>query len=146
MQMKYIYLLPLMFVFSCGEATEETVSETTEEEVEEVITNEEGSELEPQTVRDLENEEFNSLLAETNGFLLDVRTPEEFEAGNIEGSVNINFYDENFEEQLDSLDTMTPVFVYCKAGGRSAQARDILVEKDFIEVYNLSGGFSNWSK
>ncbi len=135
-----------MFVFSCGEATEETVSETTEEEVEEVITNEEGSELEPQTVRDLENEEFNSLLAETNGFLLDVRTPEEFEAGNIEGSVNINFYDENFEEQLDSLDTMTPVFVYCKAGGRSAQARDILVEKDFIEVYNLSGGFSNWSK
>jgi rhodanese-related sulfurtransferase len=144
--MKYIYLLPLMFVFSCGEATEETVSETTEEEVEEVITNEEGSELEPQMVRDLENEEFNSLLAETNGFLLDVRTPEEFEAGNIEGSVNINFYDENFEEQLDSLDTMTPVFVYCKAGGRSAQARDILVEKDFIEVYNLSGGFSNWSK
>ncbi|OIQ36787.1 MAG: hypothetical protein BM555_02040 [Crocinitomix sp. MedPE-SWsnd] len=110
------------------------------------MTNEEGSELEPQTVRDLENEEFNSLLAETNGFLLDVRTPEEFEAGNIEGSVNINFYDENFEEQLDSLDTMTPVFVYCKAGGRSAQARDILVEKDFIEVYNLSGGFSNWSK
>jgi len=144
--MKYTYLLPLMFLFSCGEASEETVPETTEDVVEEIIENEETSELEPQTVRDLENEEFNSLLAETNGFLLDVRTPEEFEAGYIEGATNINFYDEDFSEQLDSLDVMTPIFVYCKAGGRSAQAKDILVEKDFIEVYNLSGGYSNWSK
>jgi thioredoxin len=34
--------------------------------------------------------------------------------------------------------------VYCKAGGRSAQAAEIMVQNGFKHVYNLEGGISAW--
>ncbi len=80
--------------------------------------------------------------------LVDVRTPEEFDAGTIENSVNMNFHGENFDQQLTTLDKNKPVMIYCQAGaegGRSGQTLAKLKEMGFQEVYELAGGYAGWS-
>lgn len=78
--------------------------------------------------------------------LIDVRTPEEYEAGHLINSENLNFFDETFEAELDKLDKNAPVCVYCKSGGRSAKAAEILKKKGFKAIYNLDGGIMGWEK
>lgn len=70
--------------------------------------------------------------------LLDVRTPEEFKSGHIQGSRNI---------PLDILDdiiksvphTDTPLFVYCRSGSRSSQAVKKLKQMGYSNVKNIGG-------
>jgi len=88
---------------------------------------------------------FNRLIDEKNDEqLLDVRTPEEYVGGHIAGAVNLNIYDENFRQSLEKMDRNRPVLVYCKAGGRSADAAAMLKELGFREVYDLKGGMLAW--
>lgn len=72
--------------------------------------------------------------------LLDVRTPQEWEAGKIATSNCINFNDAAFKQQIEKLDKNKPVFVYCAAGGRSSKAAPILQQAGFKYIYNLTGG------
>lgn len=77
--------------------------------------------------------------------LLDVRTPEEFEAGYINNAMNINFFNDDFITQATSkLDINKPVYLYCKVGGRSGKAAKKLKEAGFTKVYDLKGGFDKW--
>ncbi|MCF8460424.1 MAG: rhodanese-like domain-containing protein [Flavobacteriales bacterium] len=76
--------------------------------------------------------------------LLDVRTPDEWSAGIIEGATMANIYDADFEANLAKLDKEKPVTVYCKSGGRSGQAMAKMQELGFKEVYNLKGGMGAW--
>ncbi|MCB9293195.1 MAG: rhodanese-like domain-containing protein [Lewinellaceae bacterium] len=79
--------------------------------------------------------------------LLDVRTPKEYQEGHIEGAVNINFYDDDFLQQLEKqLDKDKPVLLYCRSGRRSANAAKQMQELGFKEVYDLKGGFLQWEK
>lgn len=76
--------------------------------------------------------------------LVDVRTPEEWEKGIIDGAKQIDVTSNNFEEKsLELLDKNEPVYVYCRSGGRSQIASEILLEKGF-EVYNIEGGYISW--
>ena len=56
----------------------------------------------------------------------------------------MNYNDDDFASQVEKLDKTKPVFVYCKRGGRSASAAEILKEKGFTKVYNLDGGITAW--
>lgn len=76
--------------------------------------------------------------------LLDVRTPEEWSEGIIEGATMANIYDADFDSKLAKLDKEKPVAVYCKSGGRSGQAMDKMHKAGFKEVYNLNGGMGAW--
>jgi thioredoxin 1 len=76
--------------------------------------------------------------------IIDVRTPEEFQSGHIADAVNINFYDEDFPKKMAKLNKQQPIFVYCKAGGRSAEAVALLQKKGFTHVYDLEGGIMSW--
>ena len=76
--------------------------------------------------------------------ILDIRTPEEFAAGKIKDSINIDFYAADFREQLDGLDKDTHYLVYCNSGNRSGQALPIFKDLGFAEVDNLSTGISGW--
>ena len=78
--------------------------------------------------------------------LIDVRTPGEFEQGHLENSVNINIADKSFKDEVGKLDKSQPVYVYCKVGGRSAKAANMLREMGFEEVYDLKGGIQNWER
>ena len=85
------------------------------------------------------------LTAHQSFTLLDVRTPEEFAAGHLQGAVNMNIYDTDFDQRLAALDKSKAVFVYCKAGGRSGDAASRLKDMGFEEVYDMQGGFMAWS-
>ena len=83
--------------------------------------------------------------AET-GLLLDVRTDGEFAIGHIPGAAQIDFYRDDFREELAKLDANAPVYVYCRSGNRSGQAAKIMKSMGFKTVYNLEGGIGAWAR
>ncbi|MBC6999719.1 MULTISPECIES: rhodanese-like domain-containing protein [Bacteroidota] len=76
-----------------------------------------------------------------SSILLDVRTPQEFGEGHLEGAVNMDWFDESFQKQAETLDKSKPILIYCKMGGRSAKATQKLQSMGFDNVVNLSGGY-----
>ncbi len=78
--------------------------------------------------------------------VLDVRTPEEYAMGHLEGAQTLNFFDADFSESLDKLDKEKTYIVYCQAGSRSAKAIALMNSKGFTSVYNLSGGITAWEE
>ena len=79
-----------------------------------------------------------------NFVILDVRSPNEYFPEHLEGAIMRNYYDNDFEEQLDSLPKHKLYLLHCKAGGRSAQAHNIMFDLGFDEVYNMLGGINAW--
>lgn len=75
-------------------------------------------------------------------FLLDIRTPDEFELGSIEGAVNIPLDD--LRDHLDELPRDKRMVVFCGIGLRAHVACRMLVQKGFDNVYNLSGGLKTF--
>jgi len=94
--------------------------------------------------KNVDNQKFSTLMNEPNTVILDVRTPEEYKQGHIPHATLINFHDQNFSQELDSLDKSKTYLVYCAAGSRSSQASTLLSQKGFKNVYNLEHGFSQW--
>ena len=78
--------------------------------------------------------------------LIDVRTPQEYAAGHLENSVNIDFRSRNFKELIGKLDKNQEVYVYCKIGGRSASAAKTMEDMGFKKIYDLKGGILQWEK
>jgi thioredoxin 1 len=90
--------------------------------------------------------EFSQQLAKLdNEQLIDVRTPQEYAAGHIEGAMNIDWNGNAFASMAGQLDKDKPVFIYCKVGGRSAQAAASLRSMGFKNVTELKGGFDAWN-
>lgn len=73
--------------------------------------------------------------------LVDVRLPNEWEAGHIEGSVHIPELD--LAERLDELDRSRPVVTVCRAGTRSDDAAARLRGEGF-DAQSLDGGLLAW--
>jgi len=73
--------------------------------------------------------------------VVDVRYPNEWEAGHIEGSVHIPL--DYVFEHVDELDRTRPVVTVCRSGSRSAEAARDLASEGF-DVRNLSGGLDAW--
>lgn len=96
-------------------------------------------------IKDIDPYKLNTILNNQDVQLLDVRTPNEFKSGHIKGSVNINYYDQDFSKQVLSLDKNKPVYVYCRSGVRSKYSSEILKKLGFKTIYNLRGGILNWS-
>ena len=91
-------------------------------------------------------EQFEKLISDrANAQLLDVRTPQEYTSGHIASAFNLDIYDPGFKEALGKLDKERPVLVYCKSGGRSGQAAEMMGQMGFKEVYNLQGGMLAWA-
>ena len=79
------------------------------------------------------------------GVLLDIRTPEEFGEGHIEGASNLDFYSSGFRADLDSLDKDGVYFIYCRSGSRTSQTKILMESLGFKNVYDLRGGILAWS-
>ena len=76
---------------------------------------------------------------------IDVRTPQEYNAGHIDDAVNFDIKGESFVEQINTLDKNQPVYLYCRRGGRSNRAAEILKSEGFKEIYDYTGGYEEWS-
>lgn len=78
--------------------------------------------------------------------ILDVRSPEEFEAGHVPNAINIPHTEiaDNIERLLGHINK--PVVVYCRSGFRAAKAGNILIENGFSQVKHLDGDMQGWEK
>ena len=88
--------------------------------------------------------DFVALLDSTDITLLDVRTVEEYNEGNIKNAINIDQYDSEFLQKATAIiPKQKLVAVYCKSGRRSSNAAKLLSEAGY-EVVNLQGGITAW--
>lgn len=76
--------------------------------------------------------------------IVDVRTPQEFAAGHIEGAKNMDYFGPQLERQLLQLNRQAPTLIYCNSGNRSAGALDIVRQMGFTKVYHLTKGIEEW--
>lgn len=95
----------------------------------------------------LSQEEWATQLAkDNNAAILDVRTKDEWNEGIIAGAILIDIYKpQEFMARLEAMDRSKNYYVYCKAGGRSQQACQIMRQIGFDNTYNLVGGMSHWN-
>ncbi len=86
------------------------------------------------------------LASENKPIVLDVRTPEEFEAGHIEGAKMIDFKAPDFESKLADLDREAAYLVHCKSGARSTSSLAVFEKLGFKQIIHLDGGFNAWQE
>ena len=99
------------------------------------------------SVKVLTAEEFAAAVKEDKkAVVLDVRRPDEFAAGHIEGAVLLNFLDTvAFNAGVEKLDKSKTYYIYCRSGRRSNNAA-VLMQKKGFTVFDLGGGFLSWQR
>ncbi len=75
-------------------------------------------------------------------FLLDVRTPPEWEEAHVPGATLIPL--DELAQRLNEVPRDKPVMVICRSGNRSAVARDMLKDAGFTQVTSIAGGIRAW--
>ena len=117
--LKYLYILLLYSFASCNNDNNNLVSAN---KFSEIISNDKSA------------------------IIIDVRTPDEFNKGHLKNSLNVNWFDENFDENLNIFSKDLPVLVYCLSGGRSSKANERIKSLGFKNVFELDGGILEWRK
>ena len=78
--------------------------------------------------------------------IIDVRTPEEYQAGHLDGAINLDYYSGGFLGHLKSLDESSTYLVYCRKGIRGGMALEMMRSLGFKKVYNILGGLALWAE
>ena len=76
--------------------------------------------------------------------LIDVRTDQERQQGQIPGSNHYDYLAYDFWDRMEQLDPEGLYLVYCRSGRRSIRACTLMKNGGFKHVYNLDGGFIEW--
>ena len=94
----------------------------------------------------ISQKKFERLSKKKNTVVLDVRTTDEYKAGHISNSTQIDVLKtEEFKTQIASLDKNKRYLIYCRSGKRSKSAMTIMKEMGFTKLFDLDGGFTNWT-
>jgi rhodanese-related sulfurtransferase len=95
--------------------------------------------------RNLSSQEAYAMVGQRGDlFLLDVRTPGEYQQARLDGARLIPI--DQFAKRLAEVPKDRPVLVYCAVGSRSAQVVNYLARQGYSEIYNLSGGIYAWAQ
>ncbi len=95
------------------------------------------------TMESITTTQLRALLAgKFDGLLIDVREPDEYALAHIEGSRLIPLG--TLPDELESLPTDCEILVHCKSGGRSAKAVQLMLDRGFTRVKNVTGGMDAW--
>jgi rhodanese-related sulfurtransferase len=89
--------------------------------------------------------EFQSVATQPGTQVIDVRTPEEFAAGHLDGAVNIDVQSPDFATQVAALDKAATYAVYCRSGNRSKAATKHMADAGIASIYELGGGINEWA-
>ena len=82
--------------------------------------------------------------ADANAVILDVRTPDEYADGHIEGAINLDWLNsEAFNEGEAKLDKSKTYYIYCRSGRRSNAAASKM-QNDGFKVFDKNRGNLLW--
>lgn len=97
-------------------------------------------------VKEVDNAAAMQLINHKNALVLDVREESEFHSGHILGAKLIPLI--KLKERIGELERFRdkPIVVVCRSGNRSATATALLGNREFGQVYNLTGGMMAWQK
>ncbi len=90
--------------------------------------------------------EAKSIIENVKPFILDVRTPGEYNNGHLKNAYLLPV--QSLQNRLDELSEYKneDILIYCHSGNRSTVASKILIDAGFKRIYNLKGGIVKWSK
>lgn len=94
-------------------------------------------------VKVLEKDNFQVLMQQESQ-VIDVRTPEEYALGYIEGAILIDYKAADFHSSISALNRNVTYLIYCRSGNRSGKASIIMDSLGFKKIYDLKGGYMNW--
>jgi rhodanese-related sulfurtransferase len=97
-----------------------------------------------EAIKKVDPVEFSEMISQPDVIILDVRTPEEFNAGHIANAININLEGSDFSSEVSKLDKNATVAVYCRSGNRSGVATEQMAELGFTDMYDMQGGIVDW--
>jgi molybdopterin/thiamine biosynthesis adenylyltransferase/rhodanese-related sulfurtransferase len=80
----------------------------------------------------------------SNIFFIDVRELNEYDYSHLNDATNIPL--SSFAERLGELPPAANFVVYCKSGGRSQKAAQLMQQSGILNVRHLEGGLSEWKK
>jgi thioredoxin 1 len=93
----------------------------------------------------LSNKQFKNEASKKNVIIIDVRTPDEYNAGHIKNALLMDYLEtDKFKKQIQSLDTTKTYILYCRTGKRSFNAAELMKEQGFKKVSDLKAGISKW--
>lgn len=92
-------------------------------------------------VKPLTEEEFRAGYRKAQ--LIDIREPNEYEAGHVLGARNIPL--SQLRMRYKEIRPDQPVYLYCQSGLRTGRAGQLLKKKKYKELYQLKGGFKSWT-
>lgn len=93
---------------------------------------------------DISIDELKKKILTDDFILVDVRTSEEYRDGHLEGSVNIDYFSDDFSNEIKQLGLETPIVLYCRSGNRSEKSMSIMYDLGFVELRNFKGGYKEW--
>jgi len=94
----------------------------------------------------LDAKDFKLIITKPEIQLVDIRTPDEYGTGFIQGALNIDFNEDDFLERMVKLDKEKPLAIYCRSGNRTKDASKMLSKAGFKFIYTLNGGVVAWEK
>ena len=85
--------------------------------------------------------DYKAMITEQGAKVIDVRSPQEFQGGNVAGSINIPL--NQISHKINKIKTIKkPILLVCASGNRSGQAKQILQQAGIADVFN-AGGWRN---
>ncbi|AMA73695.1 MULTISPECIES: rhodanese-like domain-containing protein [Aneurinibacillus] len=99
--------------------------------------------LPPRGVKSVSADELQEVLKQPKGKqIIDVREPNEYRRGHIQGARNIPLG--QVRSAVSGIPKDKETYLICESGFRSAQAARILKKEGFKNLYNVSGGMKRW--
>jgi len=90
-------------------------------------------------------DEFESAAkSDASAYILDVRTPGEYQRGHIAGASMLDFYSSGFSEGIKTLPKDKTIYIYCQSSNRSMQAVKMLQNAGIQKIVELKGGMGAW--
>lgn len=96
------------------------------------------------SVNQLTPAQFAEVIENPEVVILDVRTPTEFEAGHIDGAINLDIHSHEFQVQISVLDKAGHYAVYCRSGNRSSYACQDMADIGLTNIDHLENGIIAW--
>ena len=77
--------------------------------------------------------------------VIDVRTPQEFDAGHLKGALNIDIEGAAFTAEIEKLDKSQSYYIYCHSGNRAGQAITYMTGAGFTGTLTNGGALEDAS-